>query len=321
MKNHDDRQTMTKNPNNAEYIARINKAIDFIEKNITKPLSLEKISKVACFSPFHFHRIFKAFTGETLNTFIRRIRIEKAAMMLEYDLKSSITDIALKSGFPSSQIFARAFKDFFDMTPTAFREKSKNRNTNSKKVEALKFHLQYPVDERRPHLTFNSLSTKNMKIEIKNLPEKTVAYVRHIGPYKGDSKLFETLFGKLGQWAGPRRLIGPDVEFLSIYYDDPGVTDDEKLRMDVCLTVQNDTKVEGEIGKQVLASGEYAICRFELKEPKEFEQAWNTVYTKWLPQSGYQPDNRPAYEIYRNDPKEHPEGIHIVDICVPVKPL
>ena len=45
------------------------------------------------------------------------------------------------------------------------------------------------------------------------------------------------------------------------------------------------------------------------------------VFGGWLPESGYQPDDRLCYEIYQNDPKEHPEGIHIVDICVPVKPL
>jgi len=52
-----------------------------------------------------------------------------------------------------------------------------------------------------------------------------------------------------------------------------------------------------------------------------YEEAWNMVFGGWLPESGYQPDDRLCYEIYQNDPKEHPEGIHIVDICVPVKPL
>jgi len=71
-----------------EYIHRINRVIDYIEKNLDQDLGLEKLSEVAHFSPFHFHRIFSAFMGETLNGFIRRIRVEKAASMLlnEYRL-------------------------------------------------------------------------------------------------------------------------------------------------------------------------------------------------------------------------------------------
>lgn len=45
------------------------------------------------------------------------------------------------------------------------------------------------------------------------------------------------------------------------------------------------------------------------------------MYAGWSPESGYQPDDRPAFELYLNDPKEHPEGKHIVEICAPVKPL
>ena len=63
-----------------EYTARINRVLDYIEANIDTALSLETLAGVAHFSPFHFHRIFKAMTGETLNRFIQRIRVEKAAM-------------------------------------------------------------------------------------------------------------------------------------------------------------------------------------------------------------------------------------------------
>ena len=42
---------------------------------------------------------------------------------------------------------------------------------------------------------------------------------------------------------------------------------------------------------------------------------------EWLPESGYQPDDRLCYEIYLNDPTTNPQRKHIVDICEPVKPL
>ncbi|MBN2130510.1 MAG: GyrI-like domain-containing protein, partial [Sedimentisphaerales bacterium] len=81
-----------------------------------------------------------------------------------------------------------------------------------------------------------------------------------------------------------------------------------------------ETEVDGEIGKNVVAAGRYAVGRFELL-PTEYEQAWATIMGGWLPESGYQCDDKPCYELYHNDPKTHPEGRCIVDICIPVKPL
>jgi AraC family transcriptional regulator len=88
----------------------------------------------------------------------------------------------------------------------------------------------------------------------------------------------------------------------------------------VCISVSKDTEVEGEVGKMTIPGGKYAMAHFEISE-NEYEDAWNAVYGNWLPESGFQPDDRPCFELYLNDPKEHPEHKHIVDICIPVKPL
>ncbi len=67
---------------NDEYKSRINNVIDYIESNLKSEMTLDKLADVANFSSFHFHRIFKTIIGETLNQFIQRIRIEKAAALL-----------------------------------------------------------------------------------------------------------------------------------------------------------------------------------------------------------------------------------------------
>ena len=69
-----------------------------------------------------------------------------------------------------------------------------------------------------------------------------------------------------------------------------------------------------------IPGGKFAVASFEIAGD-EFEDAWNMLMGGWMPASGYQPDDRRCYEIMHNNPKEHPEGKHIVDICVPVKPL
>jgi AraC family transcriptional regulator len=80
------------------------------------------------------------------------------------------------------------------------------------------------------------------------------------------------------------------------------------------------TRADGEVGRNRLPGGKYAVARFEIT-PDLYGAVWDAVMGGWLPESGYQPDERPCYEIYRNDPKQHPEGKHVVDICVPVKPI
>ena len=166
----------------------------------------------------------------------------------------------------------------------------------------------------------NDTSPLKATVEVQQLPDREVAYVRHIGPYVGNGELFGELFMKLTKWAGPRGLMGPETLAMSVYYDDPAVTDDDKLRLDCCVTVPETAQGEGEIGRTRLPGGAYAVARFEIP-PSQYSDAWNAVMGGWLPESGYQPDDRPCYELYRNDPRQHPEGKQIVDICVPVRPL
>ena len=305
------------------YIARINRVIDYIDKNLAKVLSLDELAEVADFSPFHFHRIFKAFVGETLFGFIKRLRLEKAASMISYDTGLSITAVALSCGFATSQAFSRDFKTYFGMPPSRFRasceaEKSKNWYKKSKQRKDLSGLSGYYLD-------INSLKPergwkKDMKVRVEDVSEMTIAYVRHVGPYIADTKLFAKLFGRVMKWAQPRELIKfPETKFLTIYHDDPKITKEEKLRISVGITVPKDTKVSGEIGLKTIPAGKYAIAHFEI-HPDEYEEAWRKLLCDWMPESGYVPDDRHCFEVYLNDPKQHPEGKHIVDIYEPVKP-
>lgn len=165
------------------------------------------------------------------------------------------------------------------------------------------------------------MKKKDFQVSVQDFPEMPVAYVRHIGPYKGDVQLFDKLFNKLFTWAGPRGLLErPELQVLTAYHDNPEITDAEKLRLSVCITVPPDTRVDGDIGLMTLPGGRYACGRFELAGD-EYQQAWDALFGQWLPDSGYQPDDRPSYEIFRNDPEKHPQHKAIVDICVPVRPM
>ena len=307
-----------------EYIARVNRVIDYIEQNLAEPMPLAHLAEVACFSPYHFHRIFKALTGETLTAFVQRLRTERAASMLLTQPETPITHIALDCGFASSASFARVFKGTFGMSASEWRCADDQARMAERKIGQTfrkdRKAVIGPVDYLMSSNSKEHDMTHNSNIQVQQLPELNVAYVRNVGPYAGDSELFRSLFARLMQWAGPRGYCTPDAQYLSVSHDDPKVTEEDKLRISVCVTVPNDTKAEGDVGIMKLAGGAYAVGHFEIKTD-QIPAAWNTMMGEWLVDSGYQPDDRLCYERCLNSPSEHPERLHIIDICVPVRPL
>jgi AraC family transcriptional regulator len=319
--NNSDHRMIEKKDLNSEYIFRINRTIDYIESNIENPMTLEELATVANFSKFHFSRLFQSIVGETPFQFILRVRLEKAATFILNNNNESISEIAYKCGFSDISIFSRNFKNYFHVSASQYRA-NKSNNSNLSQQDS----NRHQCDEKSTPYFCPELQTikwrTNMKlnkgVEVKELPKMTVAYIRHIGPYQGNDKLFESIWNKLFSWAGPRGLIGgKDFKSLVVYHNDPNVTIDDKLRMSVCITVPPETKVEGEVGKMNIEAAKYVIARFELSA-QDFQEAWNWVYGQWLPTSGYQPDDKPCFEMYPEEPKD---GKFIVDICVPVKPM
>lgn len=321
--------------NNTNYISRINRAIDYIERNIDTSLRLDSIAEAASFSKYHFHRIFRAFVGESPNSFIQRVRVEKAANMLLLNSDKSITEIALDCGFSGSSSFARIFKEIIGVSASTWRkDNSKNckvesniGKTVSKESKDYKLRVSYfndsdEVNGTKPDLlNLNRRQKMKLNVKVNDLNDMPVVYVRHIGPYQGDSDLFGKLFSKLFKWAGAHGLLSdPDLKVMCVYHDNPDITDNEKLRTSVCLTAPDNTNVSGEIGKMVVEGGKYAMGHFRIRSD-EYQGAWDAMYGEWLPDSGYQADDRPPFELCLNDPEKDPEGMYEVEICIPVIPL
>jgi AraC family transcriptional regulator len=156
---------------------------------------------------------------------------------------------------------------------------------------------------------------------VTDLEERTVAYVSFKGNYLGIAEVFAELFAKLFNWAAPKQeqLIGPDTVMLSAYYDDPAVTPPEELKLEVCMSIPEEAEVDGEIKKKKLPGGKYMVMRVELTGTEEYAAAWEKA-VEWLILNKFEIDmSKASYEVYLNDPREHPQGHHIVDICMPIK--
>ncbi|MBP1047409.1 helix-turn-helix transcriptional regulator [Enterococcus sp. BWM-S5] len=113
------------------YIRLINKTEDYIENNLKEAISLNDLARNAHLSEFHFHRIFKKYSSETVNEFVTRFKLERAAIFLCVDPKISITTIAMEYGYNDSSSFSRTFKAHFGLSPLNYRkqqELSSNRD-------------------------------------------------------------------------------------------------------------------------------------------------------------------------------------------------
>ena len=157
-----------------------------------------------------------------------------------------------------------------------------------------------------------------MKFEagVKELPERFVACVQHVGPYPEIGKAIEKIF----QWAGPKGLIQlPKTQALAVYHDDPHEVAPERLRSDACLTVPEETQVDGDVRTMRIPGGRFAVAHVEI-DASEYGEAWDKLVGEWMPANGCEPDeSRMCYELYLNDSKQHPESKHIVDLCEPVR--
>ncbi len=306
------------------YIARLNKVLDAIRANLDQPLTLDMLAGVAGFSPFHFHRIFKTLVGETLGEYIQRARLEKAANWLAARPDQTVLEIAIGCGFTSAAIFSRAFRSRFGASPSQFRRKysnpgkvERNGGKDSPELPVYNVGSDSPIFERRQ---------LPMDVQVKTLPAFHVAYVRHIYGYsKGvrNPQIGEA-FQKVTRWAGARDLMGPDTLVIGIPYDNPEITPNDKCRYDACVTVPESVKAEdGEIGIQDIAGGKYAICRIEVSplEAHKIAEMVDHLYGDWLPDSGYQADDKPPLEIYYPTP-DKPAGTWIsMAYCLPLEPL
>lgn len=119
-----------------EYVNKFNDIMAYIDEHYMEDLTLDSISSAAGFSRYHFSRLFKQYTGFTFCAYISHRRIKAAEKLLEQS-NLSVTEIAMRSGFPSISTFNRVFRQQKNCSPTEYREKHDNQGMRSRKREAL----------------------------------------------------------------------------------------------------------------------------------------------------------------------------------------
>jgi AraC-like DNA-binding protein len=104
------------------YIRLVNKTEDYIEQHLSDSIALSDLAQNVHLSEFHFHRIFKQYSSETVKEFITRVKLERAAIFLCVTSSLSLTEIALNYGYNDGSTFSRAFKKHFGSSPSIYRK-------------------------------------------------------------------------------------------------------------------------------------------------------------------------------------------------------
>ncbi len=303
-----------------EYVNRIEKVVHFIEENLVNELDLTTLAREACFSQYHFHRIFSSIMNETPIDYVNRLRVEKAAGGLVYLPDAKISEVAYKSGFSSPVSFTRAFKKHFGLTPSEFKfRKKENRlfNTAGNLITSLK-NGEVSPDSVEHESKDDCIKRLLKNLQIKNIDTIEVIYMPCLKGYIMEE--IKATWQNLLQWAESNEYLDCNVHKYGIPWDDPSITDVDKCRYYACLTAKPKVNFPEEIQQMRIQGGLHAVYKFE-GTIEESERTYNWVYGKWMPQSGYLPLDAPCYEQYFKDPNKEPVGIFRTNIHIPITPI
>ncbi len=279
---------------------KIEHVCEYIEHNLDSPLNLELLSEVACYSKFHFHRVFKAITGLSVQQYVLYLRLRRASFRISFEKNVNLSDIGYEAGFDSPEAFSRAFKREVGQLPSEFRQNAdwENWNLRLKKKQA-RFQKRH-----------------NMKIEVVEFPEIQIAYLSHIG--SPDSVLKTA--GKFIEWRKETGLSPVKTSrTFGIAYSDPETTPPDEFRWDVCGSVKSPVP-ENSFGVKngILPAGKCAVIRHQGSHEGLSITIWDAI-KNWLPESQEELRDHPIYFEYLNFIFEVDECDLLTDIYLPLK--
>ncbi|HEY1045353.1 MAG TPA: AraC family transcriptional regulator [Bacteroidia bacterium] len=296
------------------YLLRINKVFTYIDSNLDGELTLNVLADVACYSPFHLHRLFKCIANETLNNYIIRKRIERSALLLIHNPEFSITEISEKYGFNSTSVYSRTFKNFYGISPTEFRKTkpvqlSKIGQVNSKIGQVDHISKDYICNIKLS----NDWLKMNAKIEIKKIPEMQLVYITHIG-----DKGIEEAFNSVLKQAIPKDYLSiENTHICRVFHDSFKITDAEKVRMSIGVISPKALPHDQFFSNTSFDPGKCLVGYFEISI-EDFEKAWDSMFL-WMSEKGYKRSEQTPLEIYLNKKIEIPNNKLSVELCIPIE--
>ena len=293
------------------YLDRVQIAINFIEENLNQGIQLSEVSAKANMSHWHFQRIFKALTNETLKSYVRSRRIANSMDSL-FDKKYSILDIAIASGFESHESYTRAFQKLFGISPSEYRQTAKSRlimrkhKFDGEYLENLNNNISlepriYSTEER----FFIGIKTEVIGIEseknniAKKLPE-----------------LWDTFIPRLGEISEPLN----ETCYGIISYE-KNHNNRNALHYLACTEVSKIHNIPEGMVTTVLPEQQYAEFQHKgMVCVENVNRTINYIYSSWLMNSKMRHTYQPDIEIYGPEFRVKSED-SIIYYAIPVEPI
>lgn len=286
-----------------DWIQRMNRAIAYIEDNLTGDIDYKEAAQIACCSVYHFQRMFSYILDVPLSEYIRHRRLTLAAFELQNsDLK--VIDIALKYGYDSPDAFGRAFSNLHGITPKAARD----RGVQLKAYPRISFHISIKGDVE--------MNYRFVDQEAYRVFGKSMVVGMDENPYEVVPKLWEDFqedgtYQRICRTAGFEPYSGKLLNAAVYDFDNS----EYKSKYIIFTALPENTKVPEDLEVLTIPSATWVAFSEKLQTVEDtgkvLHALWKRIYAEWLPTSGYHVTNGPQLEIYPDDTKS-------VEIWIPV---
>lgn len=282
-----------------EYRERINRIIKVIIRNPGGEWTTESLADIAGISAFHFHRIFRALTGETMFSFLQRRRLIYAVELIQ-EGDFTLTEVALECGFDSGSSLSRAFRKYLHCSPTQFRKQ--------------------PCVPLLPQTRTHSLARTAAKVEICKMHSQTAIVVERKGLIdqnfnQAATDAFRLLVEEIKR-VNCRSALG---ESIGMCPDEANLVPDAEARYQAGFLYKGELpEMNEEVRRVKIPGGKWAVSIHQ-GSYETLWQHWNWLYRDWLPSSGKSLRNTAPFEIYLNNKKQVPPEELRTEIRIPIQ--
>ena len=286
------------------YHTRMQRVLDHIDQHLDDDLDLEAVSGVAAFSKYHFHRQFTATFGLSVHRYVQLGRMKRASYRLAYRDAQSVTDIAMDAGYDAPDAFARAFRQRFGQSPSAFR----------KSPDWEPWLVAFgPLDNARSKLMQKTFTQDD--VTIRDASPTPVAIMQHLG----DPATIGATIQRFIAWRKAAGLPPKTSPTFNVFHSDPRTTPPAEYRMDLCVGTDRPIAANGEpIEAGTIPGGRCAVLRV-VGNSDNLEPAALYLYGDWLPASGEEARDFPLYCQRLAFFPDVPEQEAIAELFLPLK--
>jgi len=276
------------------YQRSFDKVLTYIDVHLDEKQDLETLAEIANLSKFHFHKLMKAHLDETLGNYINRIRLETAVKLLSFS-SQPIYEIAYQVCYETKPALNKGFKKRFGVNPSSVRKQKdkliiQNKNSNMRDFQLVE--------------------------TIKNIKEIPVIFQQSKGLIGNETtkENWRTLF----MHAQLHQVLTPESKFYGINWDDPEIAPLEKIRYDACISINNDTALNGKFSNKTIAGGKY-LCFLYKGDYQNLGLVYNHIFREWVIKKDYDLREEPIFEQYINNKETTlPEDL-LTEVFIPIK--